>query len=629
MSAKIISTKLTSTIFSTNKTNEVEINHDKKVEADSEFREVIKKGYLLNNINLSTVPDVVRDAIDKAIIDAKNQTLADSLIETLKQSLENLDDGVYKKTYIDNMMTYVENLLTSKVNLETVASIADSKLAVALQDYASTTQVELLNSRVGNSESEITNIKETINTKDSARATQIEELEASIEDTFAGYSNAIDLYVDADGNVKSQKIETLSTNIGLQLQELNELIVDKDNEWNAKSIKLITSPTGAITGYSFQNGSGLKSTFEINADNFKIANAYNTYSPFSIVGTSLFFNGKVTFSNITGGENIVTKQNVQDAINNNVTIIDAGKIVTNEVFVNNLNAVGGIIAENISANELVGKTITGGVINGARINGAVIKASYLDLNGDLEVLTNFIISVATRNANPSLYTDAVYISADNQYRIPSLSVVREETRNQTLSSTGATFKSKIRSYNCANAGHNLKCVKIRPSVYIGGVSATINLPFSRSRYAGMLDSSSCQIFLGNYLLGTLYFRNRYSVSSGAADESFSTTYYYIEVYFNSSKIYEYSSYSTSGFLEDRRANSPNLNTTRNVGGVILRIIANSFTSVTFKIEDGSHILVANFTDTSKSLIEIKNSNQTTDSNIVASVNSATYINNMI
>lgn len=625
MNTSIINTNSNTKIFSTNNINKIEVNNENIIESNSDVREVLPKGYLLSQINLSTIPSVIADAINQAMIDTKNATLSDTLIDTLRTSLQNLDDGIYKKTYIDNTITYLENLLTSKVNLETVASIADSKLAVALQDYASTSQVELLQGRVGSSESEITNIKETINTNDTARATQIEELEASIEDTFAGYSDAIDLYVDSDGNVKSEKIEKLELGNYIQkvsINEENKIELDELGNYTAISSKVILNSDGKIVGFKFTDTNDL-ATFKINTDVFEISNSTNSYTPFRIEDNNLIFNGKVTFTNITGGENIVTINNVQDAINNNVTTIDGGKIVTNEVFVNNLNAVGGIIAENISASEIVGKTITGGVINGARINGAVIKASYLDLNGDLEVLTNYIITVAMYNANPSLYTDAVYISADNQYRIPSLSVVREETRNQTLSSTGATFQSKIRSYNCANAGHNLKCVKIRPSVYIGGVSATISMDRFRNTWT---SSPTVEIYLGNYYLGRVRFENML-VTSGGADWN-PPTYTFIKVYFNDAEIYQY---------ETTNNTSPSLNTTINVGGVILRIIANSFTSVSFSIVDGSYELVSNFTNTTKSLIEIRNSNQPNyndgwglvNANIVASVNSATYINNMI
>lgn len=159
-----------------------------------------------------------------------------------------------------------------------------------------------------------------------------------------------------------------------------------------------------------------------------------------------FFNGIVQFSNISGAD-------YASAINNGTTTINGGLI----------NTVG-LIAENISATEINGLVINGGIINGARINGAVIKASYLDLDGELEVLTNYHISVATRNANPSLYTDAVYISADNEYRIPSLSTIKEA--NKTINTLGGILYGNIRSYNTANAGHNTKAVKVRPYITI-------------------------------------------------------------------------------------------------------------------------------------------------------------------
>ena len=172
MSASIINTGTNTKIFSNNNVNKIEVSTENIIQSDSESREVVKKGYLLSQINLSTVPDVITDAINEAMFNTKEAVLSDALINTLKQSLENLDDGIYKKTYIDNTIAYLKNLLTSKVNLETVESIADNKLAIALHGFATTSSVSTISSRVENSDSEITNVKETINTKDTARATQ-------------------------------------------------------------------------------------------------------------------------------------------------------------------------------------------------------------------------------------------------------------------------------------------------------------------------------------------------------------------------------------------------------------------------------------------------------------------------
>ena len=97
MSSNIISTSSSKTIFSNNKENIVETKSEEIILSDSDIREVIKKGYLLSQITLAEIPDIIKDAINQAIIDAKTQTLSDSLIQALQDSLDNLDSGVYKK----------------------------------------------------------------------------------------------------------------------------------------------------------------------------------------------------------------------------------------------------------------------------------------------------------------------------------------------------------------------------------------------------------------------------------------------------------------------------------------------------------------------------------------------------
>ena len=173
-------------------------------------------------------------------------------------------------------------------------------------------------------------------------------------------------------------------------------------------------------------------------------------------------NGKDVFAQKLGYS---TYAELETAATAGQTVIVGGHVNTNLIQANGIAAsqinTTGLIADDIRANEIVGKTITGGVLNGAAINGAVIKASYIDLDGQLQVLTNYRISVAMYNSNPGLYTDAVYISGTNEYRIPSISTVRESTVNYVTNSV-ATYYGAISSYNTANAGNNLKAVKIRP-----------------------------------------------------------------------------------------------------------------------------------------------------------------------
>lgn len=355
-------------------------------------------GDALRNINLSTVPSVIQDAINAMGLSVETNILANALLLQIQRDIDNLGDAIVEKSYIDGQVSYLTSLLGQKSDTGDVASIVDSRIAIVTEDFATTAQVNNLNSRVGESESSITTLNQTINTKDAARATQIEEVEARVNQSLSNYTAVLNLTVDENGNVISQKIESLvaqNEEVVASIEDLNQVIIDKDNEWSAKSIKLITSPTGAITGYSFQDGSGLKSTFEINADNFKIANSYNTYTPFSISGTSLYFNGKVAFTNITGTSDLVSTSNIQNAITNNVTTIDGGKIVTNQAFVNNLNAVGGIKASKIDVNNgngfILNSEATGTSsspnIQGGYIKGAILEGTALTVN-DVKVKAN-------------------------------------------------------------------------------------------------------------------------------------------------------------------------------------------------------------------------------------------------
>jgi len=222
----------------------------------------------------------------------------------------------------------------------------------------------------------------------------------------------------------------------------------------ALSIIKVVAPSNAASVLMIYRG---KNTTSVNPHVFVVRSylgvidSVNSETPEWSEGTSVTY----TPSNV-----------VSDINNGNTTTINGGRITTGSVTANQINTTG-LIAENISANEIVGKTITGGSISGAIIEGSIIKASYLDLNGQLKVLTDYIISVAMYNANPSLYTDAVYISVYNNYRIPTLSVVKESNSVFTnIYSAGSIYNGSIFSYSTANAGTLLKAQKIRPPVTV-------------------------------------------------------------------------------------------------------------------------------------------------------------------
>ena len=222
--------------------------------------------------------------------------------------------------------------------------------------------------------------------------------------------------------------------------------------------------------------------------------------------SNIDFSGSINNNNDIFAQKLgyLNYQAMVNAATSGQTIINGGYINTQLVRANAITAnminTSGLIADNISTTVLNGTTINGGVINGARINGAVIKASYLDLNGQLEVLTNYIITTAMYNASPWLYTDAVYISSDNQYRIPSISTVREHSSVVDISSVNSIFNSKIRSYNCGNAGHNNKCVK-SSGIYINGGTKILSIsnPTQKPQDCFMFSSNKVKIYIaGNY-----------------------------------------------------------------------------------------------------------------------------------
>ncbi|MCT7643479.1 hypothetical protein [Aliarcobacter butzleri] len=460
-------------------------------------------GDALRNINLSTVPSVIEDAINQMALSVESKVLANALLFQIQRDIENLGDAIVEKNYIDGQVTYLTNIVNQKSDKGDVASIVDSKLAIVTPTLATANQVIHLSSRLDESQSSINEVKQTINTEKEALISMIEEAEAKVDENLSNYSAVLNLTVDGNGNIVSQKLESLisqNNNLRISIDELEETMLDEFGNWSAKVAKFITDNNGNITGFSFANGSGQTSKFKINADNFQISNSSNSYVPFKIEGNNLIFNGKVTFSNITGGDSIITKENIQNAVNNNVTTIDGGKIVTNQAFVNNLNAVGGVTADTINGN-----TLNGIVINGARINGSVIKASYLDLDGELEVLTNYHITVAMYNANPSLYIDAVYISADNEYRIPSISNISSIEKIKDMSGAGThKLSSGLFSYATANVGHNNKAVKVKPTIIFYkcnhisyGLSENMVLQLSHTSTSG---NGTFSFFIGDLLL---------------------------------------------------------------------------------------------------------------------------------
>jgi len=199
----------------------------------------------------------------------------------------------------------------------------------------------------------------------------------------------------------------------------------------------------------------------------------------------------------------------------NTTTIDGGRITTGTIDAQSINTVG-LIAESISATIIHGKEITGSIISGAAINGAVIKASYLDLDGELEVLTNFHIPVTTYNANPSLYSDAVYLSATHEYRLPSISSVSDITASSTRTTTGTLISSYIGSYDRSNSGNNNKAVRIRPPITVAANIIVISA-YAYASYCNRVAYTDTEFLLGDTVIFTHRIQDNADCGGGSSN----------------------------------------------------------------------------------------------------------------
>lgn len=374
-------------------------------------------GDALRNINLSTVPSVIQDAINAMGLSVETNILANALLLQIQRDIDNLGDAIVEKSYIDGQVSYLTSLLGQKSDTGDVASIVDSRIAIVTEDFATTAQVNNLNSRVGESESSITTLNQTINTKDAARATQIEEVEARVNQSLSNYTAVLNLTVDENGNVISQKIESLvaqNARANISIDENNKITLDENGNFTAYVAKFINDGHGNIVGFSFTDSDDAQSVFGINADVFQVSDATNRYTPFRIEDNNIYFNGKVTFSSIFSTD-AEWQQQVQSAIDNNATTIDGNKIITGTIGANQINA------NAISGKIISGGTITGTSIYGSYIEGAIIKASFIDLTST-QTLTNW--QQYTPSNYPSAYANNFAHNNDGTLLVDSLGYVR-------------------------------------------------------------------------------------------------------------------------------------------------------------------------------------------------------------
>ena len=386
----------------------------------SKVAEVIPNNYTLSSGGLysgylnGNAPQWIADIIDVAISDYLS-TNYDAMLETYRTQIEDLALGVNQ-----NIVSIQNSELSLNALVTSVKSELDGNIAGVLDVVATkvddTSASALVRTLVGSkwlsenesiAESYIEQVATTKVQEGFAENVVYNQLISSVNDTttgLTGLATAKDLVFTKTGmdpvtgalGATSGYFQELYAKVGDNAASITtvENVAATAYTWSANASKLITAPDGSITGWAFADGSDSESTFKIKAQNFEISNGVNGYTPFSISGNKINFNGMVSFSNITGGESILTTGEAAADINTNTTTINGGKITTGSItagqinvgsvqaatvtasYINALNIVADsvdatwVYAGNINANNITAGTLNVGVINSGSLTSA-------------------------------------------------------------------------------------------------------------------------------------------------------------------------------------------------------------------------------------------------------------------
>lgn len=134
---------------------------------------------------------------------------------------------------------------------------------------------------------------------------------------------------------------------------------------------IVQAPANAVSCYYYIRGT---STGETNPYVFvsmcyfgRASEGQSVFSSWSEGISASLSSSDVSVIANSAVNNISWQSEVQAAINNNATYIDGGKIVTNTALVNNLNAVGGIVADTIK--------VTSTLVDAINVQGGIVASS--------------------------------------------------------------------------------------------------------------------------------------------------------------------------------------------------------------------------------------------------------------
>ena len=341
----------------------------------------------LTQVSLSdayqVIPFAKRVTVDYELPDSITQGLfidMDDLEASLLDEISNreiaiIDTMSYSKDYADgvesNVLTTIEANYIGMPGLEAYILSTDFTNAVltydtgtgqitgTLQDMHSDV-VETQNAQAGYAEDLRVLVEDGPNSV-SALATRTETLEVAIEgdnginvrlDTIEGVAAGVfKVWYGAIGDLLVGYIKfedplspfTLRTSeaavlegdaqfqyLGGTLGERNDGWVRTDSTaygWAGGASSILTSPSGAVTGWSYGDGSAASSEFKISADKFSLVNANGTATPLIVDATDpnnveMEFTGKVTLTGL--------------GVDSGSTVINGDKIQTGTLFSNSI-----------------------------------------------------------------------------------------------------------------------------------------------------------------------------------------------------------------------------------------------------------------------------------------------------
>ena len=396
--------------------------------------------------------DLVSLTVDVSIETANASTLAQlsSILATFATSyvpLNQYTQSINSLALADTNMQAVVETLNS--NFNDGLNLANSQIINLQTTKASKTEVvtqvvDTLAAQLTTPDSDIgaviSNINQAIANEATARANSFNVLNTSlgnVGENVAGNSTAISglqsSVTNINGTLTAQagQITTLSNNLQsgsgtwanadtAVTNTLNSNITNGlatvESKWAYNSNIVINGNTYS-SGFGLSNsaGTGVGSEFWINADKFKFTNNGKTGSktPFSIDASDatpeIYFNGKVSFSNVTNVPQLgSTPQEVVTAINNAQTTtingprITTGSITASQIQSNSVSADrliagtsgstvwtnGGLVSQNFNGNVYgnIGSPTAGfrlssgaaGNTNDPNIYGAYIKGSTIE-----------------------------------------------------------------------------------------------------------------------------------------------------------------------------------------------------------------------------------------------------------